>query len=306
MISAPGLDPRRNLEKEVDRLARFALTAASSGLRAEGDALHGGIHGARKRFKRVRGLLRLVSAADKKACAAENGRLRIMARSLGTAREAAALVETLDRLLARFPGPARQSPLLRIRERLEARRDRITSAETDLPQKIGSVIAGCESSAEAFAALDLPRGRKKSAKLLSQGFTRNYARARKALAAARTEADIEAWHTLRKRIRDQWSHSIFLAEIWPSAFYARIAVLKTLIDLLGDDRDLIVLAHMADTEPGEIGKAADLAVLQDCIAAQSVELHAAIHRTAAGLLREKPDLVERRIRHLWLLAAEGK
>lgn len=306
MSPGPDLDPNTSLKKEIERLGRDSLAVAQRSLRAEAGALHDGIHDARKRFKRLRGLLRLVRAADRKRARAENDRLRTMARTLSVARDAAARVETLDRLLARFPEPREQVPLARIRDRLAERRDRITGAETDLSQKIETVIAGCEASAAAFSALDIPRGRRQAARLLAHGFARNYARARAALAAATENGGEEPWHTLRKRTRDQWSHSIFLSGAWPSAFYARVTALKSLIDLLGDDRDLIVLAHMIADEPDEVGEASDLAVLGPCLKTRSAELHAAIRKTAAGLLQEEPDAVERRIRHLWLLAADGK
>lgn len=306
MSSASNLNPRASLKKEVARLGRASLAVAQKSLRCEGDGLHEGIHDARKRFKRLRGLLRLMQAADKKRCSAENDRLRTMAQSLAVARDAAARVETLDRLLVRFPEADARAPLMRIRGNLAARRDRITGAESDLSQKIETVIAGCEASAAVLSALDIPSGRKAAAWLLSHGFARNYAKAREALTAATEDGGEEPWHTLRKRIRDQWSHSIFLTGTWPSAFNARVTVLKSLIDLLGNDRDLIVLSHMAASEPGEVGEAADLAILDKCLKTRSAELHTAIRKTAAGLLEEEPELVERRIRQLWLLAADGK
>ncbi len=302
----PALDPQAKLKREIRRVAGENLAAAQADLRAQGDALHAGIHAARKRFKRVRGLLRLVRAADPETCRSENDRLRTIAQSLSVAREAAALVETLDRLIDRFPGPASLPALQRIRDRLETRRDRITGAEADLSQKIETAIAGCEASASVLAGMHLPSGRKKGARLVSSGFARNYARAREALAAAKSGDAEEPWHTLRKRIRDQWSHSIVLAAAWPGAFHARIAMLKSLIDLLGDDHDLIVLSHMIGTRPDDIGDEDDIAVLRGCVAEQSAELRAATLKTASGLLAETPDMVERRIRYLWRLAADGR
>lgn len=300
------IDPRANLKDELGRIAQIQLAAAATSLRAEGDALHKGVHDTRKRFKLVRGMLRLVRSADRRRCEAENVRLRTMAQSLGVARDAAARVETLDRLRLRFDTPARHRTLTRLRNTLAKRRDRIIAEETDLSQKIETAIAGCEASAVVLGGLDVPAGGKHAARLVSHGFARNYRKAREALAEMQASDEEEAHHTLRKRIRDQWTHTILLANAWPSAFAARKMVLKSAIDLLGNDRDLIVLSEMIAEEPDEIGSAPDLRVLRTCIKQQSRELNAAIVKTTAGLLREEPEIVRRRIRHLWSLAAKGK
>jgi hypothetical protein len=111
-----------SVEAGVRRIADEQLGKAVAAL--GGEALHEGVHDARKRVKKLRGLLRLVRPGFK-GYAEENRTLRDAARTLSGLRDHAAMIETLDRLAARYPGRMdgrRMVPLRRAISRRGARR----------------------------------------------------------------------------------------------------------------------------------------------------------------------------------------
>ena len=93
------LRPDRPLTTEVARIARGQYESAIDILYHEKAGRYQAIHDARKCFKRLRGLFRLVRDAQPDLFAAENARVRDIAATLSLVRDATALVETMDRLL---------------------------------------------------------------------------------------------------------------------------------------------------------------------------------------------------------------
>src|SRR5947208_439602 len=96
------LKPGESARKAVKRLARKQLDAALAELRPRkgGDAI---VHDARKRFKKVRAVLRLVRAElGERAYQRENKCFRDAGRPLTEVRDAKILIETLDKLTEHF------------------------------------------------------------------------------------------------------------------------------------------------------------------------------------------------------------
>ncbi|MGE3306171.1 MAG: CHAD domain-containing protein, partial [Rhizobiaceae bacterium] len=150
------IDPSLPLERDVRRLLAAEIEGAIEALGAVRVAPSSSIHAARKRFKKLRALLKLVRSGDEEFYARENARYRDLSRSLAPAREATALVETVDRFIAEYP---RETGVLAgLRARLAER----------MPQagdpRLEWVIAKAVSTAEAggaaaarFAAVSRPK-----------------------------------------------------------------------------------------------------------------------------------------------------
>src|SRR6187549_3491778 len=97
------IDPRLPLTSEVQRIAAEEIGEALLYLAAARDNPDKAMHECRKRLKSVRALLRLVRSGDEAFVKAENIRYREVSAKLAGPREAAALIETLDRVAAEFP-----------------------------------------------------------------------------------------------------------------------------------------------------------------------------------------------------------
>ncbi len=123
----PTLGPAlgQRLVAELDR--------AGSLLGRRGGRLHDGVHQARKSLRRARAILALAGVHGRARALIDDG-LRAVCDSLSALRDAQALVETLDRMLA-DPGQTASRPLLRRARRVaaQARAEALKTALADDP-----------------------------------------------------------------------------------------------------------------------------------------------------------------------------
>jgi len=185
-----------------------------------------GIHEARKRFKKLRALLRLIRR-DLDDFPAQNSRIRDIARELSGARDAAVLHKAFDATFQDLAIPA------------------VASARRMLPEGTGEqepthddrtagLLARLREGYAAVALWGIRPG------TVAHGATRSYRLGRRALKAAATDATNDDFHEWRKRVKDHWYHMRLLQE-QSAAANARRAGLKELSDLLGDANDLCLL-----------------------------------------------------------------
>ncbi|HJL46216.1 MAG TPA: CHAD domain-containing protein, partial [Polyangiaceae bacterium LLY-WYZ-15_(1-7)] len=99
-----ALEADEPVEGAVRRVAREQLEKALD--EAKSPVIADAVHDLRKRAKKVRALLRLVRKAAPELYARENARVRDAQGLLSSFRDAAALVETFDELLAEPFGAA--------------------------------------------------------------------------------------------------------------------------------------------------------------------------------------------------------
>lgn len=296
-----SIRPDRDLAGEVSRIATGQYRKAIDILYTESGGRHTAIHEARKRFKKLRGLLRLVRDGAPDLYNGENARLRDAARSLSSVRDATALVETMDRLAGGGRYGEDQPTLYAIRHRLAARRDTVAFGEEDLHAKISSAIAACEEGIDAVSSLSL---RGNDAKIVGKGFGRSYARARKAHATAGASGDPADWHELRKRVKYHWMHVKLLRPLWPGMMGLRARRAKEGGDILGEEHDLAVLQELAARDPEALGPKDDVGVLTRVAAAETARLRQDFSRIAGHLLADEPGLMRNRARALWRAAGD--
>lgn len=118
-----------SFENGFRRIAGEQLRLAQSGF-VELDR-HTAVHEARKCCKRLRGLLRLARAGlGEDVYHAENISLRDAASRLSDLRDAEALLETYDKLDARFEGQLDRRTIAPVRRALMSRRQRLADDAT--------------------------------------------------------------------------------------------------------------------------------------------------------------------------------
>ena len=296
--------PGHDLSEEAKRIARVQYDKAIEILETERGGRHTAIHDARKRFKRLRGLLRLVRSGAPDFCIAENARLRDTAATLSVARDATALVETMDRLYGTAQPADDLAVLLAIRHRLAERRDNIVASETGLDDKIAATIAECRAGRAALSSLALPKSPKKAARLLASGFAKTYGRACSSFEAAERSGVAEDWHDLRKRIKYHWMHVNLLRTVWPGQMRLRAEVADQAGEILGEDHDLDVLGELVAAAPRDVGTRREIAVLRSVTEKESARLRDAFRVIAKDLLRDPSAVVKSRMLALWAAAAE--
>ncbi|MGV1820131.1 CHAD domain-containing protein [Agrobacterium sp. CG160-95] len=298
------IDPNKPFDDEIRRAGLELIEEAITSLRDQPSGRHEAVHDARKRFKRLRALYRLIARAAPDFSKEENARFRDIARSLAFAREATALVETVE-YLETFAASTTQGKALRsIATVLRKRRDHAIEHEAGLDEAIAAAIAGCEEARKKLKAVSLPDELKDVTRLVKTGWAKQRKRARKALADCHEQADVEHFHELRKAGQAYWMHLGLLRRLWPSAMRAKRADTKRLVDILGHEHDLSVLAAFADREPERFGNGERLALLLDAIIQRQQALRGDGLELANEVFSESARTESRIVGLLWRQAAK--
>ena len=248
------------------------------------------VHEARKRCKMLRALLCLVRRGLDRADFRElNGELRDIARKLGPARDAEVRRETFEQLLAaQNKGHALQFPVVSrsLDAGARAARNRVLSvpAMRAIIRRIGVVQ-------ERLRALEL---RDHGWAVIHRGLHRAYARGRRRLREDK-QTTAAARHAWRKDVKTLWYHIRLLAGVRGEKLSALEKKLDALGELLGDDRDLALLAaHLrrnASTRPHQS--------LFSLIQTRRDELFGEAREQAASLFEKKARAFTTRIEKWW-------
>jgi len=291
--------PDKPFSLEVAAIAAKKLKNAIEILETQTEGPHAAIHQARKIFKRVRALYRLVKTDARDFQRHENRRLRDIARTLSTVRNATALIESITDLQAHARTPDESVALSFAREALTARRDQLATAETDLSGKLEAAVAGCRQAIDAVGYLQLEDGSEKTARRLAKAWKSNLQQATTAIEHCHNQALAEHFHDLRKSGQVYWMHLALLRDIWPSAMEAKHAQAKDLVDMLGKEHDLSVLSELIDEAPQLFGRGEDLAHLLGAIISRQEGLRLDALTLAETVFADSAERESRIIRVLW-------
>lgn len=293
------LDPGKPFTDEFRAVAQRQLTRAIRLLERQPDGPHKAIHEARKRFKRVRALYRLVQSDAKAFRKRENARLRDIANSLSAVRDATALVETVDYLLTQSHSIEEREALSFASGALTERRDRIAAEEHNLAARMKDATDACRAAIGALDELSLDDRPRPTARRLAKAWRKQRSRALTALAECETNAHAEVFHDLRKCGQIYWMHLSLLQAAWPSAMRAKQREAKLLVDLLGHEHDLSVLTGIVNENPLIFGNSATLALVLGAIIVRQQALRKEALERANEVFGDDADIEASRIEMLW-------
>jgi CHAD domain-containing protein len=219
--------------KGARRLVRRQTERALEALRRDSDD---DVHDARKRFKRIRAVLRLVrDELGDRAYRRANRCFRDAARPLAEVRDAKVLLETLKSVAAEDM-PCALSVNLKAyfeQERVAIRR-RLLKDQHAL-KKAAEIAAG------PCARLEPSKVSHKGWAALRGGLKRVYKLGRDALSAAHADPSVTSLHEWRKQAKYLWHQLQLLQPIQPGFIGAASDRVHQLTKLLGDDHDLAML-----------------------------------------------------------------
>lgn len=297
------IKPDKPFTGEVRAAAIAQLRLVIDVLHQQPDGVHEAIHKARRRFKKVRGLYRLVARGAPDFQRTENARLRETAAGLSRVRDATALIETVEYLQGQAETPEEQAALANAHLALAGRRDRLAAAELDLDDKVAAAIRDCEEAIEAVRLLVFDDRPHKTARRLAKAWRKGLNRAREALAACKDSAHAEHFHQLRKCGQTYWMHLGLLSDIWPSALHAKRAGVKQMIDMLGHEHDLALLVALLDEEPDLLSGGEELSHLLGCVIRQQQALRRQAIDLAEKVFADDPQDEADIIAMLWIRAS---
>lgn len=289
------IDPHATLAAEVRRIVGDEIAKATADLERARIKPESGFHQARKRLKKLRALFRLVRSADEPFWRAENVRLRDIARNLAGAREAAALVETVDRLAKAYPREISGGRLGPIRAALVRRHDRIAEDKNGLDGLIDEAIQAIAEGRRAVEGCVLPEDTQAAADILADGAAAAIRRGLRSLDQTRKHGREDDFHELRKAVKDHSAHLAVLASFWPKPVRSRRKQVGELGDLLGELNDLFVLRELIDRQDESLGVNGDVRLLQRLLKRSEKKLRKQCLREAERLFDVRPAKLGRRL-----------
>lgn len=295
--------PSENFTEEFKSVGIEQLNLAIAVLTERPDGLVEAIHDARKNFKRLRSLYRLAAADAPAFRRTENARIRNMARTLSTFRDATALVEVSQYLIANAENGEERSALKRVSKVLAARRDERAADGKPIEESVAAAIATCGRALEALSRVQFEDADSTGAKRIEKGWCKALERAAAARVACENTTDSHLFHELRKRGQDYRLYLDLLQRLWPSAMHAKRVEATEMVDLLGHHNDLAVLAALVNEQPHLFGKNEDLAYLLSAVITRQEALREAALKLADSVFRDDPENESRKIRLLWKDAA---
>lgn len=289
------LRPGHTLEHEVRRIAGDQLDKAIRQLECQPDVADA-VFSARKRIKKVRGLYRLVHSGQPAFFRRENRRLRDVGRALSALRDAAAMVDTLERLWQHAERSSASMSTIRrfftAHAMLIARRDAIAADLEHRNDSVVQAVAACRDARKALRDLTLPRKTRRCADIAGVGYDRTWAHACKLLDAASHTGRAHSFHEARKWMKYHRMHCSLLRDCWPSMFLLRVDVARQLSLRLGEDHDLAVLIGYLAAAPSQPLPEQVQEPAQDRLDAENLPLTTLANSVSLQLRAEAIELAE--------------
>lgn len=292
---------QESLAKGVRRIAQEQLNQAMSELKNPERDRHQAIHGVRKQFKKMRGLIRLVRLGLGDSYSGINAYYRDAGRRLSRVRDAESMLESLRKLRERFPDTAHQALFSEFETKLLDRKQSIVEEWTDLDVELENLSEQLE---EAHRNVENWKIKGSSGKVIRVGLQQTYQRGAKALNSLHLCPSDELLHECRKRSKYHLYHMRLICDIWKPILTARIAELDHLNDLLGDDHDLAVMTELIQSEAETLGSSTGIDRLQTLIDQQRQEFQSAAFKLADRIYAEEPQAFARRMKGYWKLWRE--
>ena len=275
----------QNTADSVRTVARQRIDKAMAALCVPASDYAKGVHQARKRFKELRALLRLVRKPLGEAFKPQSLRLRDLGRMLAQTRDAGAMLESWDLLAKRSPALFAEAEWRKVRQRLAARA-RAEQTDAGLAERIAEVVDQLSRLTEGIDDWPLDG---QGFDLLCGGIRRTYADGCEELAKARLDRSAEQLHEWRKRVKDHWYHTQLLTPVWPSLMRLRSQALKRLADMLGEDHDLAMMHELMRAQPELFGSETVRQRLVVVIERRRSELQKTAFALGEDLYRESPE-----------------
>ncbi len=233
-----SLIPDESPTESLRRIVEEQIDGAIAQLHREDD-LNEAVHEARKRFKRVRAVLRLARGALRaKTYRANNRYFRDQGRLLSPVRDSAVNVETMDLLRRRYGFQMTDEGFVRLRQSLAAENRSALRTYVQDEQGRAEMVASLRRARERAIGWRLDAS---DFSLFEGGLKRIYRRGRAELRAACEDPTTENFHAWRKRVKYLWHHMQVLRPLWPAQIGALADECDRLADRIGEEHDLAVL-----------------------------------------------------------------
>jgi len=251
------------------------------------------IHDARVCMKKIRAVLRLVQSEIADVFRQENAFYRDASRRLSTMRDTAAMLETFDKLTARFADQLAADAFAKLRRPLQQ------SSPARRLEKKKTMVAVAKTVSAARRRVEAWPIRRNLFSALRPGVKRVYKQGRQSFAKAFEQPSVENFHQWRKHVKCLWYQIRVLKPIWPMMMDRLADALKTLGEYLSDDHDLALLRQRVLEGVERSDDRTDLEALVALIDQRRGELQVEARRLGERVYVEKPQAFTGRLQVYW-------
>jgi CHAD domain-containing protein len=290
---------RRIVCKRIDRAMELVRpkNRRNNGAKNRAAVSDHAVHEVRKRFKEIRGTLRLVrDELGEEDFRRENRTFRDAGRPLSEVRDAKVLVDSLDGLIEHFNGRVKPQSASRLRRALVARRRATRQQVLERGRAVADIARSIRAAKKRVKSWALERN---GWKALQGGLRKVYRQARRAMQSATSDPSDANLHEWRKRTKDLRYELELLCAVWPEMIGPMVEQAHHLTDLLGDDHDLSVLRVIAAQECAENGSPDENELLFALIDERRQSLQKEANELGRKLYEERPADFVARLHGYW-------
>ena len=253
------------------------------------------IHETRKCFKKIRSVLRLVRIDLGDLYRTENAWFRDAGKRLAPYRDAAAVLEALEKLRKTMRQDIDTQNFAAAVAFFERESRQTTEQDSDLNSTIQQLVTDLESKRRQTRKWSVHTN---GVATITDGLRRTYRRSRNAMRKAYADTTAENFHEWRKRIKYHWYHCCLLTNLWPNVLLPYAREIHRLADLLGDYHDLDILRDsiIRDLEPTGIG---DIGNLLRLIEGRQAALRKEALPLGCRIYAERSNRFAQRLGHYW-------
>jgi CHAD domain-containing protein len=223
----------------VRRMAVEQIDSALEALNGRAAGIHTNIHVVRQSAKRIRALLGLARAEiGQEAYGRETRSVREASHQLSAARDAAVMVETLERLARLFQGQLTRTAFGRVRRTLAGARDGLVERLVHEERVLEKTSELLEAARERLLEWTAGEDRFGSVR---QGLERCYRAGRKGLRTVERNPSPNYFHEWRKPVKRLFHQLQVISPIWPGPVGALAKEFHVLSDQLNENHDLAIL-----------------------------------------------------------------
>jgi len=281
----------------VKRIALEQINETIDQLTGTGDDPAEPVHEARKQFKKLRAVLRLVrDDLGEEIFRRENVFFRDAGRRLSGARDAEVVVQTLNKLSERFADRLSPDAFARVRQALVANRQPVSQQGSDEKAAMLEVAASLDTARRRVEKWPI---RQKGWSSLRRGLKQVYKGGYQRFSQAYDQPTAANFHEWRKIVKYFWYHLLILEAVWPEVMKNLADQAHKLSEYLGDEHDLVVLKDTVRDQPALFGDGAHIEDLIDLIDRRRDQLHEAAKPLGQRVYAEKPAAFASRLKRYW-------
>ena len=262
------------------------------------------VHETRKRFKEIRGTLRLVrDELGEKTFQRENRTFRDAGRPLSAVRDAKVLVDSLDALIKYFDGRVKADTVSSLRRALQHRHQATRKQVLQRDRAAAEIVRRVRAARKRVKRWPL---QKRGWNAIEGGLRKVYQQGRGVMKNALDDTSDESLHEWRKRTKDLRYELELLQTVWPEMIAPLVEQAHKLTDLLGEDHDLVVLRTIAEEESGNHnGSPIDNELLFALVDERRQAVQKEARELGQKLYEERPTEFVKRLHGYWKTARKA-